>query len=69
MYYRDAALAERSSHDARLRVYRLNPEPLAALRAWLDQLDAFWGEQLNSFKRHTAKRADAKRAEAKRRRR
>jgi DNA-binding transcriptional ArsR family regulator len=40
-----------SDHDARLRLYRLRPEPFTALRAWLDQLDAFWGEQLASFKR------------------
>jgi len=40
-----------SDEDARLRVYRLRPEPFAALQAWLDQLDAFWGEQLGSFKR------------------
>jgi len=40
-----------SDDDARLRVYRLRPEPFVALQAWLDQLDAFWGEQLSSFKR------------------
>lgn len=40
-----------SDDDARLRLYRLRPEPFVALQAWLDQLDAFWGEQLESFKR------------------
>lgn len=30
-----------SERDARLRVYRLLPEPFLALQAWLDQLDAF----------------------------
>lgn len=38
--------------DARLRVYRLRPEPFADLQAWLDQVQAFWAEQLGSFKRH-----------------
>ena len=38
--------------DARLRVYRLRPEAFAALRAWLDQVEAFWGEQLDAFKAH-----------------
>jgi DNA-binding transcriptional ArsR family regulator len=38
--------------DARLRVYRLRPEPFAALQAWLDQVEAFWSEQLGSFKAH-----------------
>ena len=38
--------------DARARVYRLRPEPFFAFRAWLDQIEAFWGEQLASFKAH-----------------
>jgi DNA-binding transcriptional ArsR family regulator len=40
-----------SDDDARLRMYRLRREPFVALQAWLDQLDAFWGEQLGSFKK------------------
>ena len=47
---------ERVPTDARLRVFRLRPEPLAALRAWLDQLQALWDEQLGAFKRHVEKR-------------
>jgi DNA-binding transcriptional ArsR family regulator len=43
---------ERVPGDARLRVFRLNPEPLVALRAWLDQLQAQWNEQLGSFKKY-----------------
>jgi DNA-binding transcriptional ArsR family regulator len=43
---------ERRAEDARLRVFRLRPEPIVALRAWLDQLQAHWDEQLRSFKRH-----------------
>src|SRR5262249_31628457 len=38
--------------DARLRVYRLRAERLAALRAWLDQVEAHWAEQLGAFKDH-----------------
>ncbi|MGH9246111.1 MAG: ArsR/SmtB family transcription factor [Acidimicrobiales bacterium] len=38
--------------DARLRIYRLRPEPFVALQAWLDQVQAFWSEQLGSFKKH-----------------
>jgi DNA-binding transcriptional ArsR family regulator len=37
--------------DARLRVYRLRPEPIVALQAWLDQVQAFWSDQLDAFKR------------------
>ncbi len=38
--------------DARLRVFRLRREPLLALHAWLEQLEAHWNEQLGAFKRH-----------------
>ena len=43
---------ERVPGDARLRVFRLRPEPVLALQAWLDQLQAHWNEQLAAFKRH-----------------
>ena len=43
---------ERVPEDARLRVFRLRREPVLALQAWLDQLQAHWDEQLGSFKRH-----------------
>jgi DNA-binding transcriptional ArsR family regulator len=43
---------ERVAHDARLRIYRLRPEPFVALQAWLDQVQAFWTEQLDAFKAH-----------------
>jgi DNA-binding transcriptional ArsR family regulator len=48
---------ERTSLDARLRYFRLRPESMVALQAWLDQLQAHWDEQLASFKRHTEERA------------
>jgi DNA-binding transcriptional ArsR family regulator len=43
---------ERVPGDARLRVFRLRREPVLALQAWLDQLQAHWSEQLGAFKRH-----------------
>ena len=43
---------ERVPADARLRVFRLRREPVLALQAWLDQLQAHWNEQLGAFKRH-----------------
>ena len=46
---------ERTAADARARVFRLRPESVAGLRAWLDQLQAEWDEQLHSFKRHVEK--------------
>lgn len=43
---------ERVPDDARARVFRLQPEPMRDVQAWLDQLQAHWSEQLASFKRH-----------------
>ena len=49
----DVDLAET---DARARIYRLRPEPFVAFRAWLDQIEAFWGEQLAGFKAHAERK-------------
>jgi DNA-binding transcriptional ArsR family regulator len=43
---------ERVPADARLRVFRLQHEPVLALQAWLDQLQAHWNEQLGSFQHY-----------------
>src|SRR5579859_4600948 len=43
---------EQVEQDARLRVYRLRPEPFVDLQAWLDQVQAFWTDQLDAFKTH-----------------
>jgi DNA-binding transcriptional ArsR family regulator len=43
---------EMLEEDARGRIYALNPDRLAAVQAWLDQVQAFWSEQLGSFKEH-----------------
>ena len=57
----DAGLVtdERPAADARARVFRLRPDSLVALQAWLDQLQAHWDEQLASFRRHAVRRAGA----------
>jgi len=44
-------------HDARVRLYYLKPEAFASLRDWLSEVEAFWGDQLQSFKVHAEKRA------------
>jgi DNA-binding transcriptional ArsR family regulator len=36
--------------DARVRVYALKPKPIAELRAWLEETEALWGEQLVGLK-------------------
>jgi DNA-binding transcriptional ArsR family regulator len=38
--------------DARVRVYRLRAAPFSALREWLDEVEAFWSDQLDAFQRH-----------------
>ena len=43
---------ERDAADARVRVFRLRPQSVAAIQAWLDQLQAHWDVQLRSFQRH-----------------
>jgi DNA-binding transcriptional ArsR family regulator len=47
---------ERIPEDARVRVFRLRPESLAGVQAYLDQLHAEWRDQLRSFKRHVEDR-------------
>ncbi len=43
---------ERDAADARVRVFRLRPQSVAAIQAWLDQLQAHWDVQLRSFQQH-----------------
>jgi DNA-binding transcriptional ArsR family regulator len=51
---REAGLVEETSpdDDARVRVYRLKPQPFGALRRWVDQVEELWVEELDSFKRY-----------------
>ena len=37
--------------DARARTYRLEAQPLADLQAWLGDVQAFWGVQMQAFRR------------------
>jgi DNA-binding transcriptional ArsR family regulator len=54
----DASIVEdqRVPEDARVRVFRLRPESLAGVQAYLDQLQAEWNDQLRAFKRHVEDR-------------
>jgi DNA-binding transcriptional ArsR family regulator len=38
--------------DARVRIYRLKPEPMAELKNWLDDTERLWTQQLLAFKTH-----------------
>jgi DNA-binding transcriptional ArsR family regulator len=41
--------------DARVRIYQLKPEPMRALRNWLEETERLWTEQLSAFKAHLEK--------------
>jgi DNA-binding transcriptional ArsR family regulator len=48
---RDAGLVE-VRRDAQRRLYRLRPEPLMALDAWLEPYRARWAVRLDALERH-----------------
>ncbi|HKJ23722.1 MAG TPA: metalloregulator ArsR/SmtB family transcription factor [Myxococcota bacterium] len=47
---------QRGGEDGRVRMYRLRREPFDALRSWVEEVEAFWGDQLESFRGHVARR-------------
>jgi len=52
---------ERGGDDARVRVYRLRPEPFRDLRSWLTEVESFWSGQLGAFKAHAERKARGRR--------
>src|SRR3954470_10824065 len=48
---RDAGFVE-SSVDAQRRLYRLKPEPLQELDAWLARFRRFWSGHVDALERH-----------------
>lgn len=60
---RKAGLVEEATleEDARARMYRLRPERFSEIRSWLDEVEAFWGEQLLTFKAHVERTQGARR--------
>ncbi len=53
---------DRVEDDARVRVYRLRPEPFRELQAWLEHVESFWADQLGAFKRHAERKRKGRRA-------
>ena len=41
-----------STVDAQRRLYRLKPEPLQQIDAWLDQFRRFWSAHVDALERH-----------------
>jgi DNA-binding transcriptional ArsR family regulator len=54
---RDAGLVE-VRRDAQRRLYRLRPEPLMELDAWLEPYRAEWTARLDSLERHLRRTAE-----------
>jgi DNA-binding transcriptional ArsR family regulator len=48
---RDAGFVE-STVDAQRRLYRLKPEPLREVAAWLDPFRRFWSAHVDALERH-----------------
>ena len=48
--------AELLDEDARARLYRLRPERFSELRDFVDEVEAYWGDQLASFKAHVERK-------------
>lgn len=48
---REAGFVE-ATVDAQRRVYRLRPEPLQEVDAWLEPFRRFWSAHLNALERH-----------------
>jgi DNA-binding transcriptional ArsR family regulator len=61
---RDAGFVE-STVDAQRRVYRLVPEPLQEVDAWLAQFRQFWTSHVDALERHLDRMEQAKRAKKK----
>ena len=55
---REAGFVE-SRTDAQWRVYRLNPEPLMELDAWLVPFRRFWSRHVDALEKHLDRMAKA----------
>ena len=51
---RESRIVEESpaDFDTRVRIYRLRPQPMAHLKAWLEETERLWSDQLSAFKAH-----------------
>lgn len=54
---RKSGLVSEEGHDddARLRIYRLERAPFDDLEGWLEEVQAFWKDQLSAFKAYAEK--------------
>ncbi len=59
---RESRLVEedRDPFDSRVRIYRLSPQPMADLKAWLGETEALWARQLAALRAHLEKAGKSK---------
>src|SRR5499427_4955156 len=62
---RDAGFVE-STVDAQRRLYRLRPEPLQELDAWLAQFRRFWSTYVDALERHLDHMKETRKRKARR---
>ena len=57
---RESRLVEETpaEFDTRVRIYRLRPQPMAHLKAWLEETERLWSEQLSALKVYLEKDAE-----------
>jgi DNA-binding transcriptional ArsR family regulator len=65
---REAGFVE-STVDAQRRLYRLKPEPLQEVDAWLAPFRRFWSAHVDALERHLDRMAQSSRAKKKTRKR
>lgn len=61
---RDAGFVE-STVDAQRRLYRIRPEPLQQIDAWLEPFRRFWAPHIDALERHLDRIAQSRQTAAK----
>ncbi len=66
---RKSGLVEETTleNDARGRVYQLRREAFSELHDWLENVEAFWADQLQAFKEHAEQKSKKKSSQRTRR--
>jgi DNA-binding transcriptional ArsR family regulator len=55
-------VGQEHEEDARVRLFSVEPAAFAPMRAWLDQVEALWRDQLQSFKAHAERASRARKS-------
>jgi DNA-binding transcriptional ArsR family regulator len=55
---------DHGGEDARARVYRLRRGPFEGLRRWVEDVEAFWGAELDAFRDHVERTRGSRRSKS-----